>query len=838
MQLKKARAKKQLSATSLEFKIPAGYLPFKTTSTLDPLHDSLGQQRAIQAFKIGLNLAQDGYNIFATGMLGINKLHWVASLVEDHLSKDFPIPGDRVYVHNFQSPDEPVDIVLEPGQGKQLAKDMQDLIETLENDLPEAFQNEKFENEKRQLAESYHERIRNSGEQLEKQAEQKDLSLQRTENGEFFFIPVLEGELIKNPEDYSKLPGEMRNRYEENQREMLHRLKEFMVQQQGLIKELSMKIKTIERDFTRAFIAPMIDAIRAKYTQPMVHAYLDQVLENIVQNLDHFKNAEAAASPAAGFLGHRAGAAPGALDRFLEYRVNVLVDNSKLTGPPVIVEPSPTYKNLFGTIERMVDSTGKLVTNFTRIKAGQLVKADGGVLIINLEDAIYEPNVWRWLLRTLKNNSISMDTYDPFSIFSTTGLKPKTMDVRVKVILVGSAPLYHLLYSQVDDFKDIFRIRADFTHSMDFTKDNAYNYARQLAWMVQDEKLFSFSRSAVQRLLEFSARQAGDRNKLLSQFHETSDLAREAAFWCRENGANQVTEKHVQTALDERAFRRNRYDETMRDAILKDTIIIDTGDRKVGQINGLAVLSLPGYSFGKPSRITVAVGKGTRGIINIEREAKLSGRIHDKGVLILTGYLNQMYGQIQAIQLNASLTFEQNYGGVDGDSASSTELYALLSAISGIPLRQDLAVTGSVNQKGEIQAIGGVNDKIEGFFQICKARGLTGNHGVLIPASNVKNLVLDHEVLEAVKKGLFHIYPVATLNEGLELLSGVKAGTVDEECTFHYQVMEGLRKLAPKPKNADSDEDTEQCDSDTGQAADKKPARKKQSGKHKRKSRP
>ena len=824
MRLKKARAKKQLSATSLQFKLPASYLPFTTTAKLDPLHESLGQDRAIQSFKIGLNLMQDGYNIFATGMQGVKKLGWVSTLVEDHLSKDLPIPGDRVYVYNFRHPDEPVDIVLEPGQSRMLSEDMESFVDMLENELPEAFQNEKFEKEKRVLAEGYHERIRSSGEALEKKAEKKDLSLQRTESGEFFFVPVLEGEVIKNPEDYNKLPGDVRNRYEENQREMLQRLKEFMTEQQGLIKELSRKIKKIERDFTRSILTPLIDGIRKNYSQPKVHTYLNQVLEHSIQNLESFKSEEAPA-PAAGPAGRKTGATRQ--DRFIEYRINILVDNSELTGPPVIVETSPTYKNLFGSIERVVDSTGKLVTNFTRIKAGQLVRADGGVLVINLEDAIYEPNVWRWLLRTLKNNSISMDVYDPFSMFTVAGLKPYPMDIRVKVILVGSPQLYHVLYAQVPDFKDIFRIRADFTHEMPFTKENAYDYARQLAWMVIDEKLPNFSKKAVERLLEFSARRAGDRNKLLAQFHETSDLAREAAFWCRDKGANRVSETHVQQALDERRFRRNRYDETMRDAILQDTIMIETEGKKTGQINGLAVLSLPGYAFGKPSRITVAVGKGLRGIINIEREAKLSGRIHDKGVLILTGYLTQMYGQTQAIQLNASLTFEQNYGGVDGDSASSTELYALLSAIANIPLRQDLAVTGSVNQKGEIQAIGGVNEKIEGFYQICKERGLSGTQGVMIPVSNVKNLVLSYEVIEAVKKGTFHIYPIATLDDGLELLSGVKAGTIEEECTFHYQVLEGLKRLAPKQGKAPQEEENEQCDSSEPDSEEKKAAPKK-----------
>ncbi len=795
----------------------------------------VGQERAIQALELGLNIKGNGYHIFASGLVGPKKLDVMASLIKKHLHNGKEPPKDLVYVNNFKNPDEPRAIFLNAGEGRELRSDMERLIEILTTDLPEAFRQEKFEKEKRQIAESFQEKVKQLGEALEKEAAEKDMILQRAPDGEFFFVPAIDGKPLKSPEEFEQLPEEKRKQFEQSQQELMKKLKEFLSKQQSLLRELAKTIKEVEQQFAKDFIAPIIFEIGKKYKQREVKEYLADVERHILEHLDQFKmgNEEQAPAP---FPMPPWMKPPKDEDRFLEYRVNLLVDNSELKGSPVVVEDSPTYKNLFGTIERVVDRHGRLVTNFTRIKPGAILRANGGVLIINLDDAIFEPYVWRWLLRTLKNNRISIDTYDPWSLFSTSGIKPEPVEINVKVVLLGSAYLYHLLYNLEREFPELFSIRADFAPDMPFTKENAMVCARHIAYVAEEENLPPFTKGAIAKLLEYSARAAGDRQKLLAQMPYLADIAREAAFWAEKENLTQITEREISYAIQQRRFRNSRIEERINDMIIEDTIKIATEGVAVGQINGLAVYSLAGYSFGKPSRITASVGKGMKGIINIEREAKLSGSIHDKGVLILSGYLQQKYGRTQQLQLTASITFEQNYGGIDGDSASSTELYALISAISGIPLRQDIAVTGSIDQKGEIQAIGGVNEKIEGFFKVCKARGLTGTQGVMIPQSNVKNLILSDEVLSAISKGKFHIYAISTIDEGIEILTGIPAGDIKKRGTVHYKVMNELKKLAAKPatKQKTTTSSTKKENEETSSTIQKKETKKKETDKSKK----
>ncbi len=534
----------------------------------------------------------------------------------------------------------------------------------------------------------------------------------------------------------------------------------------------------------------MLAAISQEMDNPEVEEYLAEVKAHIIDNLDDFKEQERPSSPLPFLL------PPSPQDLFLEYDVNVVVDNAHTNGAPVLVESSPTYLNLFGTIERVVDRSGRLVTNFTRIKSGSLLRAHGGYLIFSLEDALTEPAVWKALKRTLKSSRIEMETYEPFALFATSGLKPEPVQIQVKVVVVASPFLYHMLYAWDEEFREIFKVHADFRHAMELDAQHLSVYGQWVARVCRQEGLPHFDRSAVERLVEFGARQAGDRQKVSAASAEITDLVREAAYWARKDNGNLVSARHVQQALDQRTFRSNRVEEELREFITQGTILMDIDGRKVGQLNGLAVLQMGEHSFGRPSRVTASVAMGQAGIVNIERESRLSGSIHDKGLLILSGYLRNQYGQDKPLTLSASLCFEQSYSGIEGDSASSTELYALLSRLAELPVRQDLAVTGSVNQWGEVQAIGGANEKIEGFFDVCRVQGLTGQQGVMIPASNVRNLILRADVIEAVAQGKFHIYPIHTIDEGITLLTGVRAGTVAEEGTVNGLVSRRLRALA------------------------------------------
>ena len=462
----------------------------------------------------------------------------------------------------------------------------------------------------------------------------------------------------------------------------------------------------------------------------------------------------------------------------------------------MLIEDAPTYKNLFGTIERVVDPHGRVVTNFTRIKAGSLLRASGGYLLFNLEDALTEPFVWKTLKRTLQSTQIKIEAYDPFAFFTISAMQPEAVPMRTKVVVMGPPWLYYMLYFYDPDFAQLFKIKADFVEEMHATEAHQASYAHYIAHVCRDEQLRHCDRSGVEAIIEYGRRRVGDQDKLTSQFGAIADLLREANYTATQSGADVIRRTHVEQALQARRFRSNQIEEKLRELIAEGAVLIDTEGSQAGQVNGLAVLQLGDHTFGRPSRVTATVSMGRSGIVNIEREAKLSGNTHDKGVLILSGYLRQLYAQDKPLTLSASLCFEQSYGGVDGDSASSTELFVLLCRLANVPVRQDLAVTGSVNQAGDIQAIGGVNEKIEGFYDVCKQRGLTGTHGVIIPQANVRNLMLRPDVTEAIRSGQFHIYPIAHVDQGLELLTGVPAGDAETPDTLHGLVNARLQQLA------------------------------------------
>jgi ATP-dependent Lon protease len=780
----------ELRAEQLRFRVhfsPA----FRTTEELTPVHDFTGQERARAALDLGLGITSSGFNIFVSGLTGAEKLEALRGWVAQQAAQA-PTPGDWVYVHNFAHPDAPRAIALAAGRGCRLKQLLNELVKTLREELPKAFRQEAFDKEKAQLKEKYTARAQALTAEVETHVRDRGFFIQTGSAGHFILIPIIHGKPLESPEEFAKLSEKEQKTIETNQRHVAEELAAFTTKQQELLRELAEEVRQIERRFGEALLAPLLVAIGREMDNPEVTTYLAEVKNHIIENLDDFKESESTslAMPFTLF------GPPRERDPFLEYDVNVVVDNSRTKGAPVIVEGAPTYLNLFGTIERVVDRFGRLVTNFTRIRSGSLLHAHGGYLIFNLEDALTEFGVWKALKRTLKSGRIEIETYEPFALFATSGLKPEPIEIRTKVIVVGTPFLYHLLYTWDEEFQEIFKVHADFRRMMELDAQHLSAYGQWVAQICRQEGFPHFDHAAVERLVEFGARKAGDREKVSASYAEIADLVREAAYWARKSDGQLISARHVQKALEERVFRSNRIEEEIRELIAQGTILVDIDGRKVGQVNGLSVLQIGAHIFGQPARVTASVAMGQAGIVNIERESRLSGPVHDKGLLILSGYLRNRYGQDKPLALSASLCFEQSYSGVEGDSASSTELYALLSRLAGLPVRQDIAVTGSVNQWGEVQAIGGVNEKIEGFFDVCRVQGLTGTQGVMIPAANVRNLVLRPDVIEAVEKGRFHLYPIRTIDEGIELLSGVRAGTVDEEGTVNGLVSKRLRDLA------------------------------------------
>lgn len=782
----------ELTSEQLRFRVslPAD---FRTTADSTPGTDFVGQERARAALELGLGITSSGFNIFVSGLTGSEKLEALRNWVTRH-AQEGQTPGDWVYVQNFARPDAPRAIPLAAGQGCRLKHLMSELVKTLREELPKAFRQEAFDKEKTQLKEKYAAQAQALNEALDTQARAKGFLLQAGPGGAVILIPIIHGKPLESPEEFARLTAEEQREIEKNQRAFAEEMAAFASKQQEIMRAMVEDVRQIERRFGDALLTPLLARIRQEIPSPEVHEYLNEVETHIIEHLDDFKEQErqTPAMPFLPFMPPR--------EELLDYEVNVVVDNSSTTGAPVVVESSPTYLNLFGTIERVVDRAGRLVTNFTRIKAGSLLRAQGGYLIFNLEDALTEPAVWKMLKRTLKSSRIEMETYEPFAMFSTSGLKPEPIQVQVKVLVTGSPSLYHLIYSMDEEFRDIFKVHADFRRTMELAPQHVTVYAQWIAQICRTEGLPHFDRSALERTVEFGARKAGDRQKVSASHAEIADLAREAVYWARKEQATLVSAHHVQKTIEERVFRSNRIEEEIHALITQGTILVDIDGHKVGQVNGLSVLQLGEHSFGQPSRVTASVAMGQAGIVNIERESRLSGPIHDKGLLILSGYLRNRYGQDKPLTVSASLCFEQSYSGVEGDSASSTELYALLSRLTELPIRQDLAVTGSVNQWGEVQAIGGANEKIEGFFDICRVRGLTGQQGVMIPAANVRNLILRPDVIEAVERGQFHIYPIRTIDDGIALLTGVRAGTSEEEGTVNGMVNKRLRELATNLK--------------------------------------
>jgi lon-related putative ATP-dependent protease len=780
-------------------------IPVDSSEEARACEEIIGQERALRAIQTGLDIKSLGYNVFITGMVGTGRTTTVKQLLE-RLEKADRTPEDILYVNNFKYPDEPVLIMLPAGQGKAFGEDMAKLIDMLRTNIPHLLKSPYYTEKRDAIVEAQQKKQRDLLQRFEEEVAEQGFSVIQVQMGMFSrpdLIPVIEGQHIP----FAKIEGLVKEKKfpKESLEALRKKYEELTAKLEAVfesLKEIDEQTRTLLRDWDEESIAPVIrggiDEVRARFAFPKIEAYLDEAEKALVKTIDAFKSQKKEEKEQA--------------DDFLEYRVNLLVDNSDQRGAPVVMETNPSYLNLFGSIESTYSRMGMGQTDFTMIKAGSFLKANGGYLVINALDALVEPGVWTTLKRTLRNQIFEIQNYLQMYLFSSARLKPEPIKPDVKVVMIGDSTIYNLLFFQDEDFKKIFKIKAEFDSEMDKGEKAVGDYVRFVKKICDEDGLMPLDRDGIAALVEYATRIAGRQRKLSTRFHVIADVIRESSYWARRNKKTVVGREDIEKAIRERFERVSLIEDKIQEMIEEGTILIDTEGAVVGQVNGLSVYDMGQFMFGKPARITARTAMGRAGVINIEREADLSGPTHNKGVLILGGYLRGKYALKQPLSLTASLAFEQSYGGVDGDSASSTEVYAILSSLSGLPLRQDLAVTGSLNQKGEIQPIGGVNEKIEGFFDVCRAKGLTGSQGVLIPHQNVQNLMLRAEIVDAVKEGKFHVYPVRTIDEGIEILTGVEAGLAAEDGAFpdgtvHFLVDRELQRLAKGWKTFAAPED-------------------------------
>jgi len=790
---------KPLSAEQLRFRCGEDCFSFETTAELKDDFDVIGQDRAVKAIQLGLSIPSRGYNILVQGLTGTGKESTVKSILEK-IADQKRIPSDICYVHNFDDADSPGVLYLQPGQGTQLRREMDALVEFLERTVPAVLESDEFKERRAQLIETEGEKGRTIIKEFEEKIKKENFVLVEIRFGPMTkteLAPIVEGK-PRPGEELDQLLGEgniSRDEYERIDKvrdAFAEELDDVLKHARETERQIAEALKALVYGFGAEIINPRIEDLKKRFTADRALVFLEHVRHHVLEHLEQFVKKPDDAQPAvAALLAAQA-------DRYLVYRVNVIVDHQATEGAPIVIETHPTYKNLFGTIERTWDRTGQTHADFTRIKAGSLLKAVGGYLVLSFLEVLSEPGVYQALKRTLKSGKLDIQGFDPSNLFSSTALKPEAVDAEVKVVLIGDPQSYQLFYQHDPDFKKTFKIKADFDTTMERTDEAVARYASFIARTTQIEDLRPADRSAVASVVEEGVRLAGRQKKLSTRFSDIADLLREANYWASEDNAEVMGAVHVKRALEERVERRNLVETRIAEMITDGVIMIEDQGRREGQVNGLSVYDLGDYRFGKPTKITVAVATGRAGIINIERESDLSGRSHNKGVLILGGYLRSKFAQRHPLTLSASIAFEQSYSGVDGDSASSTELYALLSSLAGLPLRQDIAVTGSVNQKGEVQAIGGVNEKIEGFFDTCSASGLTGDQGVMIPSTNVGDLMLRNDVVAAVADGKFHIYPIDTIEQGIEVLTDSEAGTVGKNGKYPADTVYGRveRRLA------------------------------------------
>ncbi|PYT63302.1 MAG: hypothetical protein DMG35_04580 [Acidobacteria bacterium] len=809
MTTKPAPEPTELPPAKLRWRCELSRIPFETTAQAEPREGFIGQERALRALKMGVELSAPGYNVFVCGLAGTSRGGTIAHMIQE-LHPPTKESLDRCYVNNFKLPDRPRLLALPRGQADSFKKDVQAGIDFLRRRIPQVFEGEPFQRQKGRIVERFTVREKELMDDFTRRIAREQFALGHMQVGAVALpeiFPVLEGQMVPI-EDISKMvhegkleatvAEEIERKYEQFRQEFTVVYRKTLT----LSRELASELSYLEQEAASVLVDGVIEELKEKYPGTSVAEYLEEVRHHLLDNLDPFKEREGEGEheeePPEGLPKAQGGPER---DPFRVYGVNVILAHNHEEASPVIFETTPTYANLFGTIQRAYDARGGWTSDFMDLRGGSLLRADGGFLIMYSMEALSETGVWRALKRTLNHNRLEIQPLEMFYPFGGSALKPEAIDINVKVILIGDRELYELLYEYEEDFRKIFKVRVEFDEEMAMSDGVIAEYAGRLRALSEKEGLYPFDRGAFAAMLEYGVRQAGRRNKVTARFIDIADLAREAHYKAAAAGESVVRAAHVRGALSSKVERHNLIETRIREMIEEGTLLVDVSGTRVGQVNGLSVLEIGGYSFGKPVRITATAALGKAGLINIEREANLSGRFHDKGVHIIAGYLRSLFAQDKPLSLAASICFEQSYSGVDGDSASSTEIYALVSALSALPLRQDIAVTGSINQQGDIQAIGGVNEKIEGFFDVCRIKGLTGTQGVMIPQSNVEDLMLREDVLDAVAAGQFHIWPVAKVEQGIDLLTGVAAGNKNGEGTFEPGTVlalmdERLREMA------------------------------------------
>lgn len=786
---------KRLTTKDIFKKCDLSFLKIKNSRQLIPCKEIIGQKRAIDSIILGLNIDKMGYNIYLSGQPGVGKKTVIKLLLFD-IAKNKKVPNDWCYVYNFQNPKEPKAISMTPGRGRTFKKDMEQFIDILKTSIPKTFESKDFEDEKIKLADYFNKNKEDLFNKLRDFAKKNDIQIQFTPTG-IVTLPMFNNKPLSHDE-FEKLDEEKRTELKKKKDLVDNEVSAILKQTRMIDKEYVEKVSELENKVALFAVSDLMENLMEKYKDlPRIKEYLENVKNDIVSNIEKFLPRKQPVT----FLG---GAGPGTSESQIplnEYSVNVIIDNSQTKGAPVIFEPQPNYINLFGSIEREV-RMGAMVTDFTLIRDGSIFKANGGYLVVEVMDLFKFPFVWDTLKKVIENGELRVeDAYQNYGYSNIVGMRPEPIKIDLKVIMTGPPHIFHLLQTHDIDFKRLFKIKADFDSVIKKSDKSVHEYTCALRSICDNENLLDFDKSALEATVEHSTRIAGDQEKLSTQFGKIIKIMVESSYWAKQQGAKIVKRAHVEKAVNEKKFRSNLYEEKVKELITDGTFMVDTEGAVIGQINGLSVYNMGDYSFGRPNRITCETFMGVEGVVNIERKAKLSGNIHDKGVLILNGYLGTKFAQEKPLSLSASIGFEQSYSMIDGDSASAAELITIMSSLAEVPIKQSFAITGSVNQKGEIQPIGGVNEKIEGFFDICHAKGLTGDQGVLIPHQNVKNLMLNSEVVEAVKKRKFHIYSIKNINEGIEILTGMEAGEKLKDDsfkknTFNFLVNKKLRDLA------------------------------------------
>lgn len=783
----------RLSPEDLSWRCDPGQFQFETTRDLPALEATIGQSRALSAIQFGLGIRNDNFNIFVLGEPGTGRSSTIKKLLKAR-ARDESVPDDWCYVHDFNDGSRPKNFHIPAGKGKELLKDVEQLVSRLAEEIPKVFESKEYEQQKNRITGEYQEKNKYLFQKLEETASRQGFLLQRTVSG-LALVPTKDEHPLSQQE-YEDLSDEEKTSIDERGSALQEKLNDVLRQVRSREKEMREAVAKMEKDVFLYAIGHLFDDLEEKYEKfDCILTHFNNCKKDILERLEEFRPQQ---GPQISLPGLKTGQQEPSFDR---YRVNMFLDNGDLEGAPVVFETNPTYFNLFGRVEHIIQM-GNASTNFTMIKPGALHRANGGYLVLDCREVLINPFSYEALKRTIRNHEIKIeDMAEQYRLIATVSLKPQPIPLDCKIIIIGTPILYYLLYQLDNDFRKYFKVKADFDRMMKNTPENVNQYALFVASKCQEEDLLPFDPSGVARVVEYSGRLIEDQKRLSSRFLDIADIIREASFYGEQESRDRVSRSHVEQAIEARIYRSNKMEQRIQEMIEENTLLVDTEGAVEGQLNGLSVYLMGDHAFGKPSRVTVRTYLGKSGVINIEREAKLSGPIHDKGVMILAGFLGDRFAQDKPLSLAASICFEQSYSGVEGDSASSTELYGLLSSLAGVPIRQEIAVTGSVNQRGQIQPIGGVNEKIEGFYAVCKARALTGNQGVLVPIQNVKNLMLKEEVIAAVRDGKFHIWAVATVDEGIEILTGVPAGQRQEdgswpEGSVNQRVDKRLREMA------------------------------------------